>query len=79
MKNCTFWRFFANIINPAVVSRWFLSLKRSQQIKRFLKVYHPEKAEDDKNDKMGKFQEVYDVFILVCKLPFSTCLWGCSR
>lgn len=70
MKSCTFSQFFANTINPAVVSRWFPSFKRWQQIKRFLKVSDPSKDEENKHNKMYKVQELFDVFIQACKASF---------
>lgn len=72
MRSCTFEQFYSNIINPILVSKWFPSFKRWQQIKRYLKVSDPHKDQEQANkaNKMYKVQELYDIFIQACKSYF---------
>ena len=69
-KNCSFEQFHKNVVNPSLCSKWFPSLRRWQQIKRFLKISDPTKDEENKNNRMFKVQELYDIFIAACKANF---------
>jgi hypothetical protein len=67
VRNCTFEQFHQNVVNPIYCSKWFPSMKRWQQIKRFLKLSDPRKDNDNKHNKLFKIQELYDTFIQACR------------
>lgn len=69
-KGLSFEQFVKVTIDANRARKWFPSLTRWQQIKRFLKVSDPYKDPNHVHDRMYRVRELFDFFISACKANY---------
>jgi hypothetical protein len=67
VRNITFEDFFKMEVDPTRLKRWFSTLKRWKQIKRFMKWSDCNLDPHNKHDRLYRIREIFDVFIGACR------------
>ena len=69
-KGLSFEQFIKVTIDPHRARKWFPSVTRWQQLKRFLKVSDPLKDPHHCHDRIYRLRELFDFFISACKANY---------
>lgn len=66
-KSQSMEQFYNKLVDPAFVHKWFSSMSRWQQLKRFLKVSDPHQDTLHPTDRMYRVRELFECFISRCR------------